>query len=132
MLTRHYLYFPTRSSAEKAAATVPQSLKVDVSPGATGADWLLLAEHEVTDPGEIDAVEANLIKVATSNGGEYDGHETRLLGLLVDGHNYRTAATELGVSVNTIAFHMRNIYDKLEVHSKSEAVAKALRQRLVR
>lgn len=59
-------------------------------------------------------------------------HETRLLGLLVDGHNYRTAATELGVSVNTIAFHMRNIYDKLEVHSKSEAVAKALRQRLVR
>ena len=59
-------------------------------------------------------------------------HEMRLLKLLVDGHNYKTAAKELGVSVNTISFHMRRIYDKLQVHSKSEAVAKALRHRLVR
>ncbi|MPY90124.1 MAG: hypothetical protein GEU99_19645 [Luteitalea sp.] len=33
--------------------------------------------------------------------------------------------------MNTISFHMRSIYEKLEVHSKSEAVAKALRHRLV-
>jgi len=58
-------------------------------------------------------------------------HETRLLKLLVDGHNYKTAAAEVGVSVTTVAFHMRNIYEKLQVHSKSEAVAKALRSRLV-
>ncbi len=58
-------------------------------------------------------------------------HETRLLKLLVDGHNYKTAAAELNVSVTTVAFHMRNIYDKLQVHSKSEAVAKALRNRIV-
>jgi DNA-binding NarL/FixJ family response regulator len=58
-------------------------------------------------------------------------HETRLLRLLVEGHNYKTAASELSVSVNTIGFHMRRIYDKLQVHSKSEAVAEALRQRLV-
>src|SRR5262245_35175516 len=58
-------------------------------------------------------------------------HETRLLKLLVEGHNYKTAAAEVGVSVTTVAFHMRNIYEKLQVHSKSEAVAKALRSRLV-
>ena len=58
-------------------------------------------------------------------------HETRLLKLLVEGHNYKTAAAEVGVSVTTVAFHMRNIYEKLQVHSKSEAVAKALRNRLV-
>jgi DNA-binding NarL/FixJ family response regulator len=58
-------------------------------------------------------------------------HETRLLRMLVEGHNYKTAADVLGVSVNTISFHMRSIYGKLEVHSKSEAVAKALRGRLV-
>src|SRR5258708_19555352 len=58
-------------------------------------------------------------------------HETRLLKMLVEGHNYKTAAAEVGVSVTTVAFHMRNIYDKLQVHSKSEAVAKALRNRLV-
>ena len=54
-------------------------------------------------------------------------HETRILKLLVEGHNYKTAAGELGVSVNTIAFHIKHIYEKLQVHSKSEAVAKALR-----
>ncbi len=58
-------------------------------------------------------------------------HETRLLKLFVEGHNYKTAATELGVSVNTVNFHVRNIYEKLQVHSRSEAVAKALLNRLV-
>ena len=58
-------------------------------------------------------------------------HETRLLKLLVEGHTYKTAAAELGVSYHAIHFHMRNIYDKLQVHSKSEAVSKALRNRLI-
>lgn len=58
-------------------------------------------------------------------------HETRLLKLLVEGHNYTTAAQKLGVSYNTIKFHVRHIFDKLQVHSKSEAVIKALRDRLV-
>lgn len=58
-------------------------------------------------------------------------HELRLLKLLVEGHNYKTAAVELGVSFHTIHFHMRNIYEKLQVHSKSEAVSKALRNRIV-
>jgi DNA-binding NarL/FixJ family response regulator len=58
-------------------------------------------------------------------------HETRLLKLLVEGHNYKTAAAELSVSFHTIHFHIRNIYDKLQVHSKSEAVAKALRDRII-
>jgi len=59
-------------------------------------------------------------------------HEIRLLKLLVEGHNYKTAAAELNLSVNTIRFHMKSVYDKLQVHSKSEAVAKGLRQRIVR
>lgn len=58
-------------------------------------------------------------------------HETRLLRMFVEGHNYKTAAVELDVTVNTISFHVKNIYEKLQVHSKSEAVAKALRNRLV-
>ena len=58
-------------------------------------------------------------------------HETRLLTLLVEGHSYKTAAAELKSCVNTVAFHMKSIYRKLEVHSKSEAVAKALRDHLI-
>jgi len=59
-------------------------------------------------------------------------HETRLLKMLVEGHNYKTAAVEIGVTVHAISFHMRNIYEKLQVHSKSEAVAIAMRDRLIR
>src|SRR5690349_15621485 len=59
-------------------------------------------------------------------------HENRLLRLLADGHNYKRAAQELNVSINTVSFHMKRIYEKLHVHSKSEAVAKAFRQGLVR
>ena len=62
---------------------------------------------------------------------ELTPHETRLLKLLVQGHNYKTAAAELGVTVHTVSFHLRSIYEKLQVHSKSEAVAKALQNRLV-
>lgn len=59
-------------------------------------------------------------------------HELRLLRLLAEGYNCKTAAAEFGVSVNTIGFHMKHIYAKLHVHSKSEAVAEALRRRIVR
>ena len=62
---------------------------------------------------------------------ELTPHETRLLKLLVEGHNYKTAALELNVTVHTVSFHLRSIYLKLQVHTKSEAVAKALQNRLV-
>jgi len=58
-------------------------------------------------------------------------HELRLLKLLVEGHSYKSAAAALNVSVNTIAFHVRSIYGKLEVHSKSAAVARALKDNLL-
>jgi DNA-binding NarL/FixJ family response regulator len=62
---------------------------------------------------------------------ELTPHETRLLKLLVEGHNYKTAAAELNVSIHTVSFHLRSIYEKLQVHSKSEAVAKAVLNRLI-
>jgi DNA-binding NarL/FixJ family response regulator len=57
--------------------------------------------------------------------------ETELLRLLVEGHHYKTAAVVMGLSRHTVAFHARNVYEKLQVHSKSEAVARALRDRLI-
>jgi DNA-binding NarL/FixJ family response regulator len=57
--------------------------------------------------------------------------ETELLKLMVDGHHYKTAAGVLGISTSTVSFHLKNIYAKLQVHSKTEAVTKALRERLI-
>src|SRR5262249_5850199 len=59
-------------------------------------------------------------------------HELRLLEMLAAGHNYETAAAELGVTTHAISFHLQRIYEKLHVHSKTEAVAKALRNRLIK
>jgi DNA-binding NarL/FixJ family response regulator len=57
--------------------------------------------------------------------------EKELLKLLVEGHSYKTAARELNISYHTVSFHLRNVYEKLQVHSMSEAVSKAVREKLV-
>lgn len=63
---------------------------------------------------------------------EYDltKQEQQLLKLLVEGHHKKTAASAMGISVNTVSFHLKNIYLKLQVHSKTAAVAKAIREHL--
>ena len=50
-----------------------------------------------------------------------------MLRLLAEGHSYKTCADRLTVSIDTIRFYVRRIYERLHVHSKSEAVMKALR-----
>ncbi|HEX4824717.1 MAG TPA: response regulator transcription factor [Candidatus Polarisedimenticolaceae bacterium] len=58
-------------------------------------------------------------------------HETRLLRLMAEGLHYRTAGERLGVTASTVSFHLQQIYRKLQVQTKSEAVAKALREGLI-
>jgi DNA-binding NarL/FixJ family response regulator len=58
--------------------------------------------------------------------------EQDVLRLLAEGHSYKTAAAAISLSTDTIRFHIRHIYEKLHVHSKSEAVIKALRSGLIR
>lgn len=57
--------------------------------------------------------------------------EKEALQLLADGCNYQEIADELFISVDTVRHHIRNIYKKLQVHSQSEAVAKAIRKKLI-
>ena len=59
--------------------------------------------------------------------GELTPQELRLLRLLADGHSYESAGANLDITVNTVRKHVRSIYEKLHVHSKSEAVSKAIR-----
>jgi len=57
--------------------------------------------------------------------------ESDVLSLLCKGHSYKMIADALFISEQTVHFHIKNIYQKLQVHSKSEAVAKAIKERLV-
>lgn len=57
--------------------------------------------------------------------------ETEILQQLCDGDNYRVIAEALGISGDTVRAHIKNIYRKLQVNSRAEAVKKAIRDRLI-
>lgn len=63
---------------------------------------------------------------------ELTRRERELLRALVDGRSYKQAADDLGVSIDTIRTYVRTLYKKLDVHSATEAVSKALREGWVR
>jgi len=58
--------------------------------------------------------------------------EIEVLNLLAEGDSYKTCADRLAVSIDTIRFHVRRIYERLHVHSRSEAVSKAIRRGWIR
>jgi DNA-binding NarL/FixJ family response regulator len=57
--------------------------------------------------------------------------EKQVLQLLVDGYSYKMIAGEMYIAIDTVRSHIKKIYEKLHVNSKSEAVAKAFKDRLV-
>ena len=57
--------------------------------------------------------------------------EVEVLQSLVDGCSYKMIAGRHHISIDTVRNHIKHIYEKLHVHSKSEAVAKALKERIV-
>jgi len=54
--------------------------------------------------------------------------ELDIVRSLVDGNSYKMIAAQFSLSPNTVRNHLRNIYEKLQVHSKSEVVARALKE----
>jgi DNA-binding NarL/FixJ family response regulator len=57
--------------------------------------------------------------------------ELNVLQLLVNGYSYKMIAAEMYISLDTVRSHIKKIYEKLHVNSKSEAVAKALRNKIL-
>lgn len=57
--------------------------------------------------------------------------ETEVLGLMVNGLSYKMIAAECNISFETVRYHIKNIYEKLHVVTMTEAVAKALKSKIV-
>lgn len=57
--------------------------------------------------------------------------ELEVLNFLAKGLSYKMIATECHISIDTVRFHIKKIYEKLHVHSMTEAVSKAIRNKLV-
>lgn len=57
--------------------------------------------------------------------------ELDILKSLVKGNSYKLIADELFISIDTVRTHIRHIYEKLQVNSKTEAVLKAIKEGLI-
>jgi DNA-binding NarL/FixJ family response regulator len=102
----------------------------------TAPDRILSAVREVHGGGaamspEIAIRVLRLLRKDLAPDPELTPRERSLLKLMADGHQNKTAAAELGITIHTIGFHLRSIYGKLHVHSRAEAVARALRSGLI-
>ena len=62
---------------------------------------------------------------------EFSAREQSVLALLGQGYSYAKLAEQLEISINTVRNNIRSIYEKLHVHTRSEAVSKAIRKRLI-
>jgi len=101
---------------------------------------ILEAINEVLDGGA--SMNASIVKRVLSffnnqrsagPGNEYalSQREMMILTCLVNGDSYKMIADHCNISIGTVRSHINNIYKKLHINSKSEAVAKAIKERLV-
>ena len=63
---------------------------------------------------------------------QLSSRQLEILGMLAEGHSYKACAAALDVGIDTVRSHVRKIYERLHVHSRSEAVWKALDAGLLR
>jgi DNA-binding NarL/FixJ family response regulator len=78
-------------------------------------------------------VARTVVEVFRPNPQQYEltRRELEILGQLCNGASYKEIAASLFVEQSTVHFHLKNIYRKLDVRSKGEAIAKALQEKLV-
>lgn len=67
----------------------------------------------------------------TNNEYNLSDREKQVLQLLVNGYSYKMIANDMFIAIDTVRSHIKKIYEKLQVNSKSEAVAKAFKDKLI-
>ena len=108
-------------------------LKKYISDHLTDAIELVLQGEAPMSPGiarmVIQSMQQN-IKPADNNY-SLTQREKEILSNLSKGNSYKLIAADLTISIDTVRTHIKNIYEKLQVHTQTEAVSKAVNERLV-
>lgn len=101
---------------------------------------ILISLREIYDGGApmTPAIATKVLKMFKNNlSGQNDDsfnlspREKEVLRHLVDGMSYKLIADTCFISIETVSGHIKNIYKKLQVHSKGEAVAKAIKGKII-
>ncbi|MET3948835.1 DNA-binding CsgD family transcriptional regulator [Arthrobacter sp. UYCu512] len=104
---------PNIARLDRRVQALTGQLRIDVMPG-WGADVFVTLPLDLPTPPAGDVA-----------GWDLAARELEVLQHLVAGHRNRTIASTLGISENTVKFHVRNLFKKLEVGSRTEAIALA-------
>ena len=111
-----------------------------------GASGYLLKKHissklfdsvkEVLDGGapmspSIARMVINSMQRPSENLYDLTAREREILTVLSTGNSYKMIAAQFNISIDTVRTHIKNIYEKLQVHSQTEAVSKAINEKLV-
>lgn len=104
----------------------------------TGAEKIIQSIREVYEGGAsmTPSVALRVMKYFNQSkapGNDYSltSKEKEVLTLLADGNSYKMVAGKLGITYSTVNTHIKNIYEKLHVHSLGEAVSLALKNKIV-
>jgi DNA-binding NarL/FixJ family response regulator len=117
---RGYLLKNLESAELRAMLAAVARGEAAITPGIAARILSELARPEIPVPGP-DARDPDRLTE----------RELDVLRLVVAGLRNKEIAADLGVSENTVKFHLRNILDKLHAQSRSEVVARAVREGLV-
>jgi DNA-binding NarL/FixJ family response regulator len=104
-----------------ATEEIPAAIRNVLSGGAPMTGSVARKVLEMVPPARTSAEEENKLSKK----------ETEILQFLVKGYSYKMIAAEIKISIDTVRFHIKKIYDKLHVHSATEAVSKAIKDKLV-
>jgi DNA-binding NarL/FixJ family response regulator len=108
-------------------------LKKHVSSHLLDAISQVMAGEPPMSPGIARMIVENMHKTTGPAANDYKltNREKEILTHLSRGKGFKMIAAELSISVDTVRVHIKNIYEKLQVHTQTEAVSKALNEKLV-
>lgn len=80
----------------------------------------------------INSFQNTKINGAEKRVSELNEREQQILNLMAQGKSYNSIADEVCLSIDGVYYHIRHIYEKLQVHSRAEAVAQAIKKRIIK
>lgn len=106
-------------------------LKKNVSEKLMPAIREVLAEGASLSPSVAKMIIASMQQSPTQKDYDFTAREKEILTLLCKGNSYKMIASELGIAFETVRSYIKKIYEKLQVHSATEAVSKAINEKLI-